>query len=211
MRTTQPILLHDNGRPLRFVIRHMPALQLEAWLERAAELLPERPGTTPRHPATLASELLQRGAFALARADAIQAAALQDEMLACCSFIDPESGAETPCSPELIGSLLHDVRTLLTLRRALLREQLAFAFDGTRKPLLLPKEAAFRRASGERTAARTVNVPQVAAILIGQGVTSLNELRSSYTFADALDLLEIINVRNYNQWDANEAARHKRQ
>ena len=103
------------------------------------------------------------------------------------------------------------MRPLLALRRTVLREQLAFAFDGARKPLPLPKEAAFSRVCRERATARTVNVPQVAASLISQGVTSLNELRSSYTFADALDLLEIVNVRNYNHWAASEAARQRRQ
>ena len=208
MRTRPTILLHDNGRPLRFVVRHMPALPMEAWLERAAELLPESTGTAKRHPAALAAELLRRGTFALACAGE-RGGDLLDEMLAYSSFIDPESGEETPCSREAMGRLLTGLPTLLALRRWVLREQLFFAAGGVRKPLLLPKESAFRRASGESVAARTVNVPQVAAILISQGVTSLNELRSGYTFADALDLLEIVNVRNYNHWAA-ETAKHRR-
>ena len=210
MRTTKTILLHDSGRPLRFAVRLMPALHMEAWLERAAELQPDHPGATPAHPAALAAHLLRRGPFALACAGGEPAAALLDEMLSCCSYIDPESNTEIPCSREFIGGLISDLRTLLALRRAVLRENLSFAREGIRKPLPLPKEAAYRRASGERTAARTVNVPQVSAILISQGVASLNDLRGGYTFADALDLLEVVNVRNYNQWAANEAARSRR-
>ena len=104
MRTTHPILLHDNGRPLRFVIRRMPAFQMEAWLERAAELLPGRPGKAPRHPAALASELLRRGTFPLARANAEQAAALLDEMLAYCSPTARSSTRKAARKPPAPGS-----------------------------------------------------------------------------------------------------------
>ena len=212
MRKPKTILLYDNGRPLRFVVRQMPALQMEAWLERAAELLPlPRLGGAPAHPVGVAGLLLRRGIFALARAGGEQPAALLEEMLQrCCSLVDGENGAETPCSSEIINSRISDVRTLLRLRWAALRENLIFACEGARKPLSLPKEHAFRRSSEGRHYARTVNVPQVAGFLIGQGMASLNELRTGYSFSEALDLLEIINVRNYNQWEAHEAARQKR-
>ena len=208
MRKPKTIVLYDNGRPLYFSVRHMPALRMEAWLERAAKLLlPASPDQNVAHPVILAGALLRRGTFALARSGEKQAAALLNEMLEYCSFIDPENGAETPCSPENINSRVSDVQTLLRLRRALLRENLIFACEGVRRPLILPKEQAFRRASGGVTRARTVNVPQVAGILIGQGMATLHELRTGYTFGEALDLLEVMNVRNYNRWAANEAAR----
>ena len=197
MGATQPIILHDNGRRMRFIIRHMPALQMEAWLERAAELLPECPDTNHGHPGPLATEILRRGAFGLARAGEEQAAALQDEMLGYCSFVDPENGEDPPCSRENIGSLLHDVWPLLVLRRAVLREQL-FAHDRTREQLLPPKETAFRHVSVERTATRPVNMSLTFTVRISQGEVSLNGLRDGSDFDDAPDPPEAVNARNYH-------------
>lgn len=209
MRSGKTIILKDGDREIAFCIRRMPALHLESWLARAAEIMPpEKVLPALSSPIALATLVLQRGLLALACGE--NATALLEELLCCCAVIDTETGVETPCSSQDIHGCIRDVSTLLCLRKAALQTNLSFAFDGTRKPLTLPQETAFRLAYTEQARAKTVNVPQVTASLIAQGIASLNDLRTIYTYDDALDLLEILNVRNYNQWAALEAAKHRR-
>lgn len=209
MRSERVVTLEERGREITFGIKRMSALHLESWLVRVAENMPlEKVQPTLSNPMALAMLVLQRGFIALACSE--NATALLEDLLRCCAVIDPETGAETPCSSQNIHAHIRDVSTLFCLRKTALQTNLSFAFDGTRKPLTLPQETAFRLAYTEQSRARTINVPQVTASLIAQGIASLNDLRTIYTYDDALDLLEILNVRNYNQWAALEAAKHRR-
>lgn len=211
MNREEIVSLEDGGRKVTFGIRKMPALRMEAWLTRAAEVLPpELARPVAGSPTALAELILRRGLLALACGGGDGARRLLDELMACCMLKDPESGLDVPCTPAVIDEWLGNVRTLLRLRQAALLVNLSFAMDGARKTLVLPREAAFRRAAAEQTQARTVNVPQVCAALISQGIASLNDLRNIYSYTDALDLLEVLNVRNYNLWAAAEEARRKR-
>ena len=56
------------------------------------------------------------------------------------------------------------------------------------------------------------NVPPLFGLLISQGACTLNELRTVYSFADAMYLYEAIMVPKYNEWretKAQEARGHK--
>ena len=199
---------NDHGTRRLFAIRQMRALPMEKWLERAVKILPQEQ-TANASPMDLAVRILERGLIALACAEPEISGPLMEDLLRCCSAVDPDTGARTPCSSRAINQQVDDVRTLLQLRAASLRCNMSFVFEEGRRELTLPKESAFRRAAEERTYARTVNVPQVTAALISQGAASLHDLRSTYTYGDALDLLEILNVRNYNYWAGAEAAERK--
>lgn len=211
MHTDNIITLEDGGRKITFGIRLMSAFEMESWLVRVADILPpEQTGPLMANPTALAALILQRGVLALACADREGTAPLLEELLRCCTVMDAQTGAAIPCSSETINEHIGEMRTLLLLRSAALRTNLAFAHQDARKIPTLPRSAAFLRATAEQTYARTANVPQVTAGLISAGMASLHDLRTIYTYADALDLLEVLNVRNYNQWAALEAAKHRK-
>ena len=46
--------------------------------------------------------------------------------------------------------------------------------------------------------------------IITHKLATLHELDTVYSYSDALDLLEIITVQNYNEWLEMEEARNKR-
>ena len=48
----------------------------------------------------------------------------------------------------------------------------------------------------------------LVGVTVGRGLASLQELETYYAYEDALDMMEIITVQNYNEWVATENARH---
>ena len=210
MANETTVVLDDRGKRLTFIIRQMYALKMEQWMECAAGLLPEEElKPLGANPSAIARLILSRGIYGLVSDDEELTAALLDDLLECCSFFNPETSERTPCTRENIEEFLSDVQTLRQLRESSLRANLAFSLKGQRKPLVLPREYSFRRAVAEQTYASTVNIPQVISCLISQGMASLGDLRGSYTYSEALDLLEVLNVRNYNQWATSESQKRK--
>jgi len=53
--------------------------------------------------------------------------------------------------------------------------------------------------------AELANVSPVLGAIIGHRLATLRELETVYSLPDALDLLEIITVQNYNAWAAVQA------
>ncbi|MDR3037884.1 MAG: transcription elongation factor GreA [Candidatus Adiutrix sp.] len=51
------------------------------------------------------------------------------------------------------------------------------------------------------------NVSPIFGAIIGRNLATLRELSTVYSLPDALDLLEIITVQNYNEWAALEESR----
>lgn len=51
------------------------------------------------------------------------------------------------------------------------------------------------------------NVPPLLAFLVAQRVCTLNELKSVYSFGDAVWMYEAIMVPKYNEWRELEASR----
>lgn len=51
------------------------------------------------------------------------------------------------------------------------------------------------------------NVSGIVGVLVGRQIATLHELDTVYSFQDALNLLEVITVQNYNEWAAMEAAK----
>lgn len=52
------------------------------------------------------------------------------------------------------------------------------------------------------------NISGIVGVVVGRGLATLDELDTVYSFPDALNLLEIITVQNYNEWSAMEAAKN---
>jgi hypothetical protein len=48
------------------------------------------------------------------------------------------------------------------------------------------------------------NVDGLVAAIVGEGLASLEDLRTRYTLEEALDLFEIVAVRRFNEWEAIE-------
>lgn len=59
--------------------------------------------------------------------------------------------------------------------------------------------------SGRTTPKEYPNVPPLLAFLVSQKVCTLNELRSVYSFEDALWMYEAVMVPKYNEWKELEA------
>lgn len=55
--------------------------------------------------------------------------------------------------------------------------------------------------------AEYVNVSNLMGGLISQKLATLHELDTVYSYEDALNLAEIIQVKNYNTWATMEAVR----
>ena len=76
-----------------------------------------------------------------------------------------------------------------------------------RKKLRLPKEARYRRGMMDKGYADFVNVSGLVGVLVARRLATLHELETVYSYEDALNLTEILTVRNYNEWVAKEDAR----
>jgi hypothetical protein len=55
--------------------------------------------------------------------------------------------------------------------------------------------------------AELANVSPIFGAVIGRNLATLRELETVYSLPDALDLLEIITVQNYNEWATSVAAK----
>lgn len=53
------------------------------------------------------------------------------------------------------------------------------------------------------------NIPALFGYLISQGVCSLNELRTIYSFGDAMYMYEAVAVPKYNEWRESKAQERK--
>lgn len=207
MRIEQEIHLVEQEQQLVFIVRQMSAFQLERWLERALRILPpDQPGLAT-HPIKAAQYILHQGLLLLACRDPLAGTALLEELLLCCKAVEPITRSQIPCSADKIDQLVESAETLLLLRQAALRVNLDFALAGARQYLTLPKASAFERAKAQQNPGSTVNIPQLTSSLISHGAASLHDLQTTYSYGDALDLLEIVNVRNYNQWTVYESAK----
>jgi hypothetical protein len=200
MRKQLSFTLSEQGRLLTFLVREMSAYDLESWLIRADRLLHDDEKNDPFRATNL---LLSKGAVCLNAKSFDQAQVLHEDMLQTCSIV-LDDGETAPLSINTIDNYLEDVRTLFALRLKILGVQLRFATQGVRTFFRLPRDAAYRQAVEKYTFAKSVNVPAIAAALIGQRVVSLADLQSAYSFGDALDILEVLNVYNYNQWQKQE-------
>jgi hypothetical protein len=204
----ETIHLNDRGRTLTFRLREMSAWALESWLLRAGALLIGPKGAGRDDPFAAAGILLSRGLKAFLPAGDESCLDLLDEMLEGCSLV--ADGAELPCDRPTLEARISDVLTLFSLRKAVLGLNLRPCRAGARKDFVLPREYAFRKALGTCTQAKPANVTSVVGTVIGQGMASMLDMQRSYSFGDALDMLELLNVRNYNQWAVREAAKHGR-
>lgn len=52
------------------------------------------------------------------------------------------------------------------------------------------------------------NVSGTIGTLIGKNMATLNDLDTIYSLPDALNMLEIVTVQNYNDWAAMEASKN---
>ena len=215
MRRQKLITMDDGGRLLCFRIRELAALQMESWLDRLARSLAatpddQEPDLTEATPLGRAREaLLEHGLFAAERVPGEVGNLLREEMLGCCSYLSPAGGG-LRCASGVVDGYIEHAWTLISLRRHSMCLNLRFLLQGERRPLSLPGESGFKAGSAVSGRAATVNVSGGMAAIMGHGLAGLRELETYYSYSDALDMLEIINVDAYNRWAAQEAAHHGR-
>ena len=78
-------------------------------------------------------------------------------------------------------------------------------FFRERRPLRLPK-----RRDAPAGIADYPNVHPLTALVLGRGMATLRDLQEFYSYADALDMAEVIMVNNYNEDLYYEQASKKR-
>lgn len=132
-RKTIEIQIEDRGKTLDFVIKEMPATQLERWIIRALLLIAGSglsgiPGGADIQKA--GAYLSEKGLGLLSTLDYEKAAPLLDELLACCHRkVDKHLEL---CTPNSIDGYIEDVTTILMLRTEAIKLNLGFlvAEDG---------------------------------------------------------------------------------
>jgi hypothetical protein len=55
----------------------------------------------------------------------------------------------------------------------------------------------------------TVNVDPLLSLVVREGLATMRELDEYYSYEDALNMAEILNVRSYNDWLAHKDAQRK--
>lgn len=115
MRKEVRVYIEDAGEKHEFIIRQMPASQLEWWIIRAVQCLgpalelPEGKGLD-----SIGEVLANRGLAALSGVDPEKAKPLLDEMLATASRV--VDGRELPCNIETVDGYFESVASLFKLR-----------------------------------------------------------------------------------------------
>ena len=56
----------------------------------------------------------------------------------------------------------------------------------------------------------TQNISALTALIVGERLATMRELETWYSYEDALNMAEILQVRNHNERAAAEAARNGR-
>lgn len=175
MRKENRVTLQDRDKSLTFRIQEMSAVDLEAWLLKAAGLLAlagegqnagsekaSAPGVaaaslggaaTPAPPEDadpfrVAAVLAGNGLAVLGRLDYDRARPLLDRLLECC-FLVSASGTERPCTPELVERTIQDVRTLFGLRLEALKTNLGFLWPERAERSGSPKNPPSGRPCGQ--------------------------------------------------------------
>ncbi len=130
MRKEIELSLTDRGKELCFILREMPATQLEKWLMRAVLLLSQSnrnaQSDTDDNALTYGVHKLfsQKGINALLDVDFEKAEPLIDELLTCVHRkIDSALMAVTP---QNVDTFIEDVQTLFCLRMEVIKLNLDF-------------------------------------------------------------------------------------
>lgn len=213
MRKEKTLTLMEDGKELRFHLQQMSAFDFECWLACLANLLRHighdiPPGVEARF---VAEAFLSKGFVTQAAIGrgAGMASRLLDEMLQCATYVD-DQGQHIPLTPEVVECIIDQATTLMNLRA----EILALNMDWTcvdiedtpsLAPLELPQEARYLRACAlSRPARPDVGLCETLAM---SGLTNQCELKTWYSYLDALELERILRLKNYLTWLDAENAR----
>lgn len=125
------LTLEDDGNPLAFRIRQMPATKMESWLMRAGLLLANSGLALPEGAGLHAAgtHLAKQGVSALSgiHVEYEQAKPLLDDLLHCCHRV-LDGGVEQAVTESTVDGYLTDFRNLFKLRAEALKLNLDF-FD----------------------------------------------------------------------------------
>ena len=137
MRKQKNITIIDDGQELRFVIKQMPASELEIWCLRLAGLFARgNLGMPMADGATAIGEMLREKGLAglletVGRFDVEELRPLLDGLLGCCRYV-AEPNSLTRLTPQIVDGIVSDVRSLFLLRKEALELNLGFLLpEGT--------------------------------------------------------------------------------
>lgn len=218
MRKEKTITVLDNGKELRFHLRQMSAFDFESWLLRLGHILRHAGlDIPPGQEVQIVSDTLVRGNFrvpvgALTAGDD-KPMDLMSEMLLSCSHVD-YAGRHTPLTPDAADDLVDNASILM----GLYAEALAFNLDWvvvdpedmpSLAPLKLPQEARYKQAQAQRNLSGRPLTGTCEALSLS-GLATMKELKNDYSFRGALELIRILNIKNYETWLSMDAIQVKR-
>ena len=218
MRKEKIIALLDDDKKLHFHLRQMSAFDFENWLRRLGHIL-RRAGLDipPGQEVQASSEALVRGNFRVPvgvfAAGTDKPTALMCEMLLSCAHID-NTGRRTPLTPDVAENLVDRMSTLL----GLYAEALAFNLDWaladpedtpSLAPLNLPQETRYKQAQARKSYSARPLAGTCEALAIS-GLATMKELKNDYSFRGALELIRVLNIKNYDAWLSMDASQVQR-
>ena len=215
MRKEKTLTLMEDGKELRFHLQQMSAFDFEHWLACLNQLLRNAGQDTPasREVRPVTEFFLNKDSNSPTKVTIIGKAKtaldLMEEMLLCAAYVD-DQGQHIPLTPDVAERVIGQITTLLELRSEILRLNLDWALANVKdtpslEPLKLPEEARYLQASGRSKAGRPV--VGLCEALAMSGLASLDELKSVYSYFDALELERILRLKNYTTWVAAENTR----
>jgi hypothetical protein len=140
MRKEIIVTIDDNGAPLKFKIKQMPATKLYDFIARALLILAGSGFSMQGGEDIEGAEryLREHGLDALRGLDYEKAKPLLNELLACCTRIT-ESGVEQLCTPDIMDGFISDVRTIFKLQAEAGKVNFGFFGPGQESPLSSPE------------------------------------------------------------------------
>ena len=193
----------------------MSAFDFEHWLARLSHLLRRAghnlpPGPEARH--VTEAFLSNRFSFPMSASTGCGAGTalrLFDEMLQCATYVD-DQGQHIPLTPEVVECIIDQTVTLMNLHAEILGLNLDWTCVDIEDipslaPLKLPQETRYLQACARSRPARpAVGLCETLAL---SGLASQSELKTWYSYLDALELERILRLKNYNTWLDAENAR----
>ena len=218
MRKEKTITLQDDDKSLRFQLRQMSAFDFENWLLRLGCMLRAAGRDIPPgdETAVAGNTILGRNCDlpleVILGGGADEALGLMNEIFLCCDYVD-EQNRHVPLTLDVL-ECVDQVQTLLTLRCEALRLNLDWALvkkehAPSLEPPTLPEAGRYQRACAQVSPAAQP-VIGLCESLVSADLATLNELKTVYSYWDALELERILRLRNYTKWLAADAAQAER-
>ena len=196
----------------------MSAIDLENWQLRLGRMLRSAGRDIPpgQETAAASNAILDRNCDlpleAIVGGGADEALELMNELFLCCAYLDGQN-RYIPLTPAVL-ECVDQMQTLLTLRREVLRLNLDWALvkkenAPSLEPPTLPEQARYQRACARGNPAAHPNLGLCESLVLAD-LATLDEVKTVYSYWDALELERILRLKNYAKWLAADTVQAER-